>query len=519
MLSRLLPRIAILLVAAVLTVLIGEGALSLFLGRSLRPRPLLDFAEALAAGAEEAQKSSTGTYRSHVDPRIGYVFRPGTHRILDREFRVGPRGTRIRPGEIPPNAVRIAVVGDSVAFGVGLADDETIAARIEVHLNEVRGPSAPRVVAETVAVPGWNLRNSTSFLEENLSSYDPDVVVAIPIGNDTADTFSPDASGRTRLSHDPAAEDPLLVVGTEMVHAFVLALADRVRRGDAPDAVSMYELGATALTSDLSRESNRRHDDNARLLLRLDDVLRARDGRLLVAWLEGDSESDKGHAYFVRERLVRDRPELACVVLLHQMRPEFGLERDPHPNAACADACARWIVDELLERGFVARGEDRPRPPVGAPFAAARAAARTPAQVTAGAAARRERFQAMLQSSIEPSTGRGCTQVYGGLNPDGTIGARLLAMLPRPCREIEVELAPLGSRHAAAIDVAVEIDGTFVGTMHVPGRARATFAVPAEGGGSPCIEVRLVPSSWTVARVMGHELLVACRLVSLTARL
>ncbi|HTE04987.1 MAG TPA: hypothetical protein VK824_02245, partial [Planctomycetota bacterium] len=134
-----------------------------------------------AAGA-----ASTGIYRMHEDSRVRYVLKPETTvDIVETHVRTDRLGMRVRPGpEPPPEALRIAVAGDSVAFSYGVADDETMAARLAALLAESRGPAARPVTASTVAVPSWNHRSALGFLTDHWDELRPDIVVYLPIDND-----------------------------------------------------------------------------------------------------------------------------------------------------------------------------------------------------------------------------------------------------------------------------------------------------------------------------------------------
>lgn len=94
----------------------------------------------------------------------------------------GMRGTEI--GRKQPGEVRVLVLGDSIVFGHGVADRETIPARLEGRLRDVLD------VAVTVGnggVAGYGTRDLVLSFERH-RGFDPDLVIACTyIGNDFMD--------------------------------------------------------------------------------------------------------------------------------------------------------------------------------------------------------------------------------------------------------------------------------------------------------------------------------------------
>lgn len=71
---------------------------------------------------------------------------------------------------------RIATAGDSEAFGWSVALEETVQRRMEAIDD--------RVEVLNLAIPGYNVADSNEHLEQNLASFDPDLVIFLATKND-----------------------------------------------------------------------------------------------------------------------------------------------------------------------------------------------------------------------------------------------------------------------------------------------------------------------------------------------
>jgi hypothetical protein len=170
----------------------------------------------------------------HPDPFVSYVLRADAQlEIAGRPVHSDTLGLRVRPGPPPPaGAARLVVLGDSVAFGYGLADDETLAVRLEEDLRAVQGGQGRPVVARTVAMPGWNFGNAMAFLSDPLGRAAADIVVYIPIGNDLCDSDGLWETGQRRVAPDLANPDPLEFVRTNTPWSFLRPLKEQLERED-----------------------------------------------------------------------------------------------------------------------------------------------------------------------------------------------------------------------------------------------------------------------------------------------
>lgn len=514
-------RLALLVVASAITLLVVEGVLSLAFRSSIRPKPaFIDLAERmqtqLQAGLDPADDREQ--FRVHPDPRVGFVLRSGSgFKILESTYSADEYGVRGRPGPPPPeDALRIAILGDSVAFSAGVNDDETLAARLEETLNAARGPSARPVACYTIAVTGWNHRNASAFLLDHFDHYRPDLVVYLPIDNDLTDTYGVFESGNRRVRADLLAEEPMLAVSDEPRFLFQYTLAQQVRSGELTDPARPDQLGPHALNADLTRESRRRYDDNAASIERLHDALEGRGVKLALFSYYEDAPG-RGYTWVLRERLLGSLTTFAEIPGLVALDPRVTLPNDAHPNAAGHLAFARWIARWLLDAGWVEPGEGHPVPDAPDGIEALRAARRSPQEVRARAAGFRAESLARAQGRIDLRTGQGIEQVYGGLNLDGTIGPRFLAFLRGRGARLRVELEPLDPAPVPDVRVSIVIDGADWKTVTLdPATARQVAEVSlAEGDDDRVIEVALRARTWT-ARPVGPRLgIAAARLLSI----
>ena len=85
----------------------------------------------------QAAALTKGPYQRSLDPRIGMLLKgrfQGT--FHDVSFTTNDHGQRVRLGpNIADGAPRIVILGDSVAFGYGVKDNETFAECLEEDTN------------------------------------------------------------------------------------------------------------------------------------------------------------------------------------------------------------------------------------------------------------------------------------------------------------------------------------------------------------------------------------------------
>jgi lysophospholipase L1-like esterase len=103
----------------------------------------------------------------------------------------------------PAGTTRVAVLGDSIAFGYWVAEKDAFPRQLETMLAETRG-AGPRVEVLNFGVPGYNLDQEIERLRTKALESSPDVVVVALCLNDLEGIFSyelglvQDRAARTR---------------------------------------------------------------------------------------------------------------------------------------------------------------------------------------------------------------------------------------------------------------------------------------------------------------------------------
>jgi hypothetical protein len=144
----------------------------------------------------------------------GWQLRPNwTHRDEQgRRISTDSARRRVQPGPgAVPGAPRVAVLGDSVAFGAGVDDVETFASLLEAR---------ERWTVANFAVPGWGIDQSLLRYEHEAAGWRPSVVVLnVCLANDLADNML------ASYLYDPAWPKPYFTIedGELLPHADHLA--------------------------------------------------------------------------------------------------------------------------------------------------------------------------------------------------------------------------------------------------------------------------------------------------------
>jgi lysophospholipase L1-like esterase len=191
MLRRLLPRVGLAVMAILVAFLLCEIA-----ARMIFPRP--------PSGTREPQLALL------FDPEIRYVLAPNQQGWIDDGLvtvnALGFRGPAVVVPK-PPGRFRVAIAGDSLTMGWGVADDETYAARLEPLLRS-GSPSRDADVVN-LGVGGYNTRQEVTLLERHVATLQPDLVLIGFYSNDVPDALDDteaSAPGGTRiLAENPRA--------------------------------------------------------------------------------------------------------------------------------------------------------------------------------------------------------------------------------------------------------------------------------------------------------------------------
>lgn len=144
--------------------------------------------------AQEEATRITPFVRPSLDRALGFELVPGArlvwHKTSVRIATDEPRRTGRAPELLSPEALRLAVLGDSTAFGWGVEFEESypelVRAGLEARL------SRP-VVLRNWATPGFNCRQNRITYEQRVRAWRPHVLIVHYDHNDTAPNEGPSA--------------------------------------------------------------------------------------------------------------------------------------------------------------------------------------------------------------------------------------------------------------------------------------------------------------------------------------
>jgi lysophospholipase L1-like esterase len=146
-----------------------------------------------------------------VDPEVRYVLAPSQRGWIDDGFvTTNSRGFRGGETDIPKpqGRLRLVVIGDSVAFGMGVNDADTFSQQLE-QLLRARYPER-EIDVVNLGVPGYATRQEVALLERNLSLLQPDIVLVGFYENDLPDTIDDKAVTGTRINVSRPADGQVL---------------------------------------------------------------------------------------------------------------------------------------------------------------------------------------------------------------------------------------------------------------------------------------------------------------------
>jgi GDSL-like Lipase/Acylhydrolase family len=127
----------------------------------------------------------------HPNDQIIYDLRPNLNlrfqRAQVRTNSCGMRGPEYAMPK-PPNTYRIALIGDSFAFGWGVEEKQTFAAQMEKTLNRYANGTKKYEVLN-FGVPGYSTFQEVARFQELALDFSPDAVVVFFVENDYGPPF------------------------------------------------------------------------------------------------------------------------------------------------------------------------------------------------------------------------------------------------------------------------------------------------------------------------------------------
>lgn len=140
---------------------------------------------------------SPGVFRyASFDPNIGYTLKANAQiTCYGDTFWSNGLGYRTKPVEKGENVLRVAFVGDSWTYGMGVSEQDSFPIQFEIIANQYSGVKKT-IEAWTLALPGYNNINQLAALNAFFDEIKPDIVVLCPTNNDIDSTLSVSPQGR-----------------------------------------------------------------------------------------------------------------------------------------------------------------------------------------------------------------------------------------------------------------------------------------------------------------------------------
>ena len=335
---RTRQRAALVVVAIAASVLVAEGVARVV--ASLEPDPRV------------------GIYRSSSIAGVGYTLAPDLDtRALGADLRTNRDGFRGPDREVrkAPGTLRIALIGDSHAFGYGV---DHAASMGEVLARELGVSLRRPVEVMNFAVNGYNSLQQLAVLRHFALRHSPDVVVLVPSNNDDEPSSFASRAGYliarpedADLPPPPPRPRPASALAVLAERALALASRSLVRvrsahAGSATDTDALID--ATPVPAALRSAV----ETPLREMIRLS---RRHGAAVVLAPFAGPLE----WRHMLRELAGGENvPLVELLPLLHEARDwqevldRFGLGWDPHlgaeAHARWGDALAQVVRDRLV---------------------------------------------------------------------------------------------------------------------------------------------------------------------------
>jgi lysophospholipase L1-like esterase len=314
----------------------------------------------------------SGTYRLSSDPRLGYELVPNAP---DGDESISSAGLRdVEFAQLKPkDHFRIAVIGDSVAFGPRVRQGDAIPKVLERLLNDTRPGTAPRYEVLNFAVEGYNSKQIARRLETTVAGFQPDLVVYVYCLNDPEgwdDTLGPlvaKLGSEQRRLFESRLRHADSVLTTLRLYQVTMAALDRMRP-DGPSEVSFIapEGESAAFYGPLHAESSQAWMRTQRDLGEIASRVRSLGGRLVAVispllsnrdeFRSGRYPLRKVHAKVAEAFQSRGAPVLDLVPALERFSrstdAEFAFD-EFHYSVAGHQFVALTILDFLMKEQLI----------------------------------------------------------------------------------------------------------------------------------------------------------------------
>lgn len=203
-------------------------------------------------GVSSLEESSRYHLEKIPDPDLVYKHRPGLHRIYQGvTVTTNELGLRDRPLERKgEREFRILVLGDSVTFGWGVAEEETFVRRLEKKLALEVGGTVRTVNA---GVGSYNTVIEGAFFKKYVDVINPDVVILLYTPNDTERILPPFDPWSARSLRGKSPPETLnLILRRSWTYRLWLFVSGRLGDGRTYDARSRGMRESMAALSDIA---------------------------------------------------------------------------------------------------------------------------------------------------------------------------------------------------------------------------------------------------------------------------
>ena len=316
---------------------------------------------------EETFWPVSNIYRPMDDARMGYTYKANLNTVafgVPLETNdLGLRGrdwTRAKP----ESARRIVLVGDSYAFGFGVAFEKTLGEQLARILEDRTGT---RHEVLNFGINGYNSRQELALLEHLALGFEPDLVIVLPTNNDKDEPLAADEEGwlhfdgqprnrQSRMSDKWDLEDASRLVKVSRLLLYLTfryrLLRQEFREGGLAawlpaEGEWIGEIPAPSIAPQLSETVHRP-------LKQMVLLLQARDIPMIVASACVTSDYRMTLAALAEETGV---PMLELMKLFPEAgswrdwAARFGLGWDNHPNAEAHLRFARALADLIARLG------------------------------------------------------------------------------------------------------------------------------------------------------------------------
>jgi hypothetical protein len=148
------------------------------------------------SGIQKVTRFNPPIYRASEDPRISYELIP-SHRAKGFGEIVTTNSLGFRSPEVPAGARPIVLLGDSLVFGYGVRDDQTVGHSLQPLLGTGHLLSA--------GVGGYNIAQERAVFERHVRPLNPRALILVFMWNDFDEAFKLDRDGYLRPLSDTGA--------------------------------------------------------------------------------------------------------------------------------------------------------------------------------------------------------------------------------------------------------------------------------------------------------------------------